>query len=87
MAITIGFTIYLHNSTKKQFLENSKWVSHELTHIKQFEKYGKFKLICLYLFESIKNGYYNNKFEIEARANENNDALVKEYELEKNNLI
>ena len=81
MAITIGDRIYLFEATTKQFLENEKWLCHELTHVKQFQKFGKFKFVFLYLFESIKKGYHNNKFEIEARANENNNEILKEFEI------
>lgn len=81
MAITIGATIFLHKTTNKKFLENQKWILHELTHVKQFQKFGKFKFIFLYLFETIKKGYYNNKFEIEARENENNNTILKEFEI------
>lgn len=88
MAITIGSTIYLYKSNINQLLENKKWLCHELTHVKQFEKYGRLKFIFLYLIETTKNGYYNNKFEIEARANENNKAILNEFEIvPKNKLI
>lgn len=88
MAITIGFTVFLYKASTKQLLENEKWLCHELTHVKQFQKYGKLKFIFLYLIETIKKGYYNNKFEIEARANENNNDILKEFEIvPKNKLL
>lgn len=56
--ITIGNMILLGNIDGKTF-------EHELVHIKQFEKYPIIFPI-LYVLELIKNGYRNNKYEIEA---------------------
>ena len=67
LAIVIGKTVHLHNTTKKQFLDNPRWVKHELCHIDQFRRYGFFRFICMYLLESMRNGYYKNKYEVEAR--------------------
>lgn len=67
MAITIGKTIHLHNCTAKDFLNNEDWLRHELVHIRQFQHYGFVRFVFLYLMESIRNGYHNNKFEAEAR--------------------
>ena len=70
VAIVIGKTIHLHRVSKEDFLKNEKWVKHEMCHIRQFEKYGHFTFIIIYLWESIKHGYFNNKYEIEARSAE-----------------
>lgn len=67
VAIVIGKTIHLHNTKQKEFLQDKRWVRHELKHIEQFQRYGFFRFILLYLAESIRNGYTNNKYEIEAR--------------------
>ena len=67
MAIVIGNTIHLHNTTKEEFLKDERWVKHELCHIDQFRRYGFFRFICMYLLESMRNGYYKNKYEVEAR--------------------
>ena len=67
VAIVIGKTIHLHNVSKEDFLKNIRWVKHEMCHIRQFEKHGYFIFICKYLYESMKSGYYNNKYEVEAR--------------------
>ena len=69
-AIVIGNTIYLHNTTKTDFLLNERWVKHELCHIAQFRQYGTFNFIVMYLWESLKNGYFKNKFEEAARKAE-----------------
>jgi hypothetical protein len=70
VAIVIGKTIHLHNTTKEDFLKNKKWLRHELCHIRQFQQHGYWGFILKYLWESIRSGYYNNKYEMEARAAE-----------------
>jgi hypothetical protein len=67
VALTIGETIYLSGVDKATFVKDKKWVLHEMAHIKQFKKYGFFKFIGLYLLESMRKGYYNNRYEKEAR--------------------
>ena len=71
VAIVIGKTIHLHHVSKMDFLKDEKWVKHEKCHLQQFKKYGYFNFIFQYLLESIKVGYYKNKFEAEARDAEN----------------
>ena len=70
MAIVIGRIIHLHNVTAIEFLKDDKWLKHELCHIAQYKKYGIPGFILRYLIESIRHGYYNNSFEIEARLYE-----------------
>ena len=70
VAIVIGKTIYLYNTTKQDFLNDEKWVKHELCHVKQFQQNGYLLFIAKYLWESIKHGYHNNRYEIEARRAE-----------------
>lgn len=71
VAIVVGNTIHLHRVSKTDFLKNEKWVKHERCHLEQFKKYGFFNFIIKYLLESSRSGYYNNKFEAEARQAEN----------------
>ena len=71
VAMVLGKTIHLYGVSKTEFLQDEKWVKHELCHIKQFKQYGYFLFVVKYLWESLKKGYYNNKFEVEARAAEN----------------
>jgi len=71
VAIVIGKTIHLYHVSKNDFLKNEKWVKHEMCHVNQFKKYGFFSFIFKYLWESMKVGYYENKFEAEARSAEN----------------
>jgi hypothetical protein len=67
IAIVIGKTIHLYHVSRHDFLKDEKWVKHEMCHISQFKKYGFLNFIFKYLAESMRNGYYNNKYEIEAR--------------------
>ena len=75
VAVVIGKTIHLWNTSREDFLKNKRWLNHELVHIQQFKHYGFIKFLFLYLLESLKNGYYNNRFEIEAREKENDELL------------
>lgn len=70
VAIVIGSTIYLYNVSQQKFLQNEKWVKHEVCHLQQFKKHGNFIFVLKYLWESFKNGYQNNKYEIEAQKAE-----------------
>lgn len=70
VAIVIGKTIHLYNTTKQDFLKNDRWLKHELCHVKQFKENGYLLFLFKYLWESLKKGYYNNKYEVEARAAE-----------------
>lgn len=78
MAVTLGHTIYLHNSSRSEFLNNSTWVCHELAHVKQFERYGFLVFLLKYLWESLLRGYYNNRLEVEARASEQDTRLLRD---------
>lgn len=71
VAIVLGKTIHLHHVSKNEFLRNEKWVKHEMCHLQQFKKYGFFSFIFRYLLESFKVGYFQNKYEAEARDAEN----------------
>jgi len=70
VAMVIGKTIHLHNTTKTEFLKDEKWVKHELCHVQQYKKHGYIGFIAKYIWESIRHGYYNNRFEVEARKAE-----------------
>lgn len=57
-------TVYI--ATDK--LHDLKVIAHECQHIKQIDDLGILKFTYKYLKETVKNGYRNNKYEIEARA-------------------
>lgn len=67
VAFTLGKTIYLHNATRREFLLDERWVKHELKHVEQFGRHGYVGFICKYAFETLRKGYRNNKYEVEAR--------------------
>lgn len=75
IAIVLGNTIHLWNVNREDIIRNKTWLQHELIHVEQFEKYGYTKFILMYLWEFLKRGYYKNKFEVEARAKENESIL------------
>jgi hypothetical protein len=70
VAIVIGSTIHLWKTSRVEFLNNQRWLRHELCHLAQFKRHGFLRFIVLYVIESIRSGYFNNKFEVEARAAE-----------------
>lgn len=57
---------------KKSQKDNIDLLNHELIHWKQFQKLGFINFYTTYISEHIKNGYDNNRLEIEARKNESN---------------
>lgn len=77
IAIVTGNIIHLCNAGKEEFLNNKKWLQHEIVHVLQYKEHGFLKFVFLYLLESLKKGYYNNRFEKEARKYENESSLLK----------
>jgi hypothetical protein len=67
VAMVLGKTIHLSGVNRDAFLKDSGWVAHELCHIRQFQEHGYVRFLWLYLRESMRVGYYNNKYEVEAR--------------------
>lgn len=78
VAMVLGKTIHLSGVSRAAFLENKSWVAHELCHVRQFQEHGFFRFLWLYLLESIRKGYYHNKFEVEARQAGAREAMNKE---------
>ncbi len=74
MAMVLGTTIHLHNTSVEELLRNRRWLRHELAHIRQFRELGFIRFLWEYLIESMRKGYYHNRFEIEARAAEIDDS-------------
>ena len=71
VAVVLGKTIHLYHVSKNDFLRDEEWVKHEMCHIRQFKKYGFLAFIFRYLWESLRVGYHNNRFEAEAREAQN----------------
>ena len=82
IAMVIGKTIHLHNASTKELINNQRWLLHELKHVEQYE-IGFLRFLCRYLLEFRRNGYYQNKFEVEARAAETQISLLIKYDLSK----
>ena len=77
VAIVFGNTIHLHNTSRTEFLNDSDWVCHELKHVQQYQQNGFAGFIGKYLFDWMRNGYHNNRFEVEARESEKDVSLIK----------
>lgn len=75
-AIVFGSTIHLYNTSRAEFLKDKGWLCHELKHVEQYRQHGFAGFLIKYLIEWIRNGYYNNRFEKEARENESDLALL-----------
>lgn len=67
VAMVFGKQIHLSGVNKTDFLKDHYWVEHELCHVQQYKDHGFFGFLSKYLIESCRSGYYNNKFEAEAR--------------------
>jgi len=79
IAMVVGRTIYLHNTPLHRFLNNKRWVIHELKHVEQYEEHGLLGFLFKYFLDYIRNGYYQNKFEVEARLAETDERLLHKY--------
>ena len=62
--------ILLWGVTRHDFLKHRGWVLHELKHVEQYAQLGKWNFLKAYLAEWVVKGYYNNRFEVEAREAE-----------------
>ncbi|GGF16511.1 hypothetical protein [Hymenobacter cavernae] len=76
VAMVLGNTIHLSGATKEEFLCDPYWVAHEMCHIQQFREHGYLAFLWKYLVESARVGYYNNKYEAEARLAGQRDAQL-----------
>jgi len=61
-AITLWHTVFLDPTLEP----NPELLLHELRHVHQFEERLTFPV--LYLWESLRRGYYENRYEADARA-------------------
>ncbi len=75
-AIVIKNTIHLHGASREEFLQSASWIRHEIAHVYQYKRYGSTRFLCLYILESIVAGYYNNRFEREARQSESDAGIL-----------
>ena len=70
IAMVLGSTIHLYAVSKSYFLNDTRWLKHELCHVQQFNTHGYVAFFIKYIWEWFKVGYHNNKYEVEARAAE-----------------
>ncbi|MDQ2753629.1 MAG: DUF4157 domain-containing protein [Bacteroidota bacterium] len=75
-AIVVNKTIYLWGASREEFLQSPSWVRHEVAHVNQYKKWKLLPFIVLYLYQTLRNGYNNNRFEMEARREENNPEIL-----------
>lgn len=55
---------------KENYQPSIQMQKHEEHHLQQIERDGSWKFVFKYLFYLLKYGYYNNPYEVEARAAE-----------------
>lgn len=75
-AIVIHRTIHLWGLSKADFQAQPRYVNHEFQHLYQYQQLGTIRFLIEYLIESMRKGYYENKFEIEARNAETTTPLA-----------
>ncbi len=84
-AIVIGNNIHLYNATKEQLIRNTPWLRHEIAHVLQWKEHGFILFLFKYLLYSIRYGYTNNPFEIEARNAESDLNLLARFNIDEKN--
>ena len=70
VAMVLRNTIHLYGVSTADFLNNERWLKHELKHVEQYQQNGTIPFLVKYVIESMKSGYYDNKYEKEAREAE-----------------
>jgi len=55
-------------------LNDESLIRHEMAHIDQIQRDGKIVFALKYMFWTMKYGYWNNPYEIEAREKEKSDG-------------
>lgn len=75
-AIVVKNTVYLWGVSRDHFLQSPAWTRHEAAHVYQYKKHGLIKFLWLYVKETLNNGYYNNRFEQEARHCESDTNIL-----------
>lgn len=76
-AIVFGKTIYLYKIRKDEILKNIPYLRHEVMHVLQYQREGLVRFWLKYLWYSIRFGYRQNPFEIEARNAQTDKEILK----------
>lgn len=69
-AITLWNRVYVREARRLP----QHIIRHELRHVEQWYALGPVKFLARYLWESLRHGYYNNPFEVDARSAERLDS-------------
>lgn len=51
-------------------MDDKKLIRHEMKHIEQIKTEGRLKFAVKYVYYTIRHGYWNNPYEVEARKAE-----------------
>ncbi|UYQ93216.1 DUF4157 domain-containing protein [Chitinophaga horti] len=78
VAIVFGHKIHLYGADRQRFLRDVAWVRHEVCHVRQYRRHGFFGFLVRYLADWIRNGYFLNKFEVEARQAEHSPVVMQD---------
>lgn len=81
VAMVLGRTIHLYGASRNEFLADDAWLRHEAAHLKQYREYGYFGFLWRYFQEYLRSGYYMNRFEVAARAAEQDPAILNGIEI------
>ncbi|WP_008586641.1 DUF4157 domain-containing protein [Niabella soli] len=81
VAMVIDHTIHLYGATRAEFLEDERWLRHELKHIEQYERYGLWGFLFRYILQTMRYGYYDCPIEREARAAEKDPLICARFEM------
>ena len=71
-----GITLYpfiFYNTQHRAYKDEDTFVAmrfHEFVHVKQVQDLGWFRFYTSYLYQSLRFGYENNKYEVEAYRKE-----------------
>lgn len=80
LAIVFGRTVHLWNIRRQEFLQRPDLMVHEVEHVRQYQRHGFVPFLFLYLVDWMRKGYYNNRFEAEARAAEKQEPQLEDIE-------
>ena len=69
-AVTTSSKRTWYSVSKEVVDSDPAWRRHEDKHKEQYRREGWLKFVVKYLYYQIKYGYYNNPYEVEARAAE-----------------
>lgn len=80
-AIVFCRTIYLYKVSREELVNNIPFLRHEVMHVLQYEREGFFGFLFKYLWLSIRFGYRQNPFELEARDAQTDKEILKRIQI------